>query len=37
MELCTWLGFTFEGVKEKALGDEDEVIFGMTRENCKWV
>jgi len=35
--LCTWLGFTFEGVKEKALGDEDEVIFGMTRESCKWV
>lgn len=36
-KLCTWLGFRFEGVKKFGLGDEDEVIFGMTREDCTWL
>lgn len=36
-ELCTWLGFRFEGLKEKALGDEDEVIFGMLKSECPWL
>lgn len=36
-KLCTYLGFHFEGVKQSALGDDDEVIYGLLRENCKWV
>lgn len=36
-QLCTWLGFRFEGVKREGLGDEDEVIFGMTRSECPWL
>jgi hypothetical protein len=37
VDLCAWLGFNFEGVKKLGLGDEDEVIFGMTRDDCKWL
>lgn len=36
-ELCRWLGFRFEGVKREGLGDEDEVIFGMTKNECPWI
>jgi hypothetical protein len=36
-QLCTWLGFRFEGLKKQGLGDEDEVIFGMTRDDCTWL
>lgn len=36
-QLCTWLGFTPEGRKANALGDEDELIYGLTRENCRWL
>lgn len=35
--LCVWLGFRHEGRKELALGDEDELVFGMTRERCPWL
>lgn len=31
------LGFRHEGRKVNALGDEDEIILGMTRETCKWL
>lgn len=36
-QLCSWLGFRFEGLKREGLGDEDEVIFGMTRSECPWL
>lgn len=36
-QLCLWLGFVLEGRKECGLGDEDELIYGMCRENCPWV
>lgn len=36
-KLCTYLGFHFEGLKEKALGDEDEVVYGLLKENCPWL
>lgn len=36
-ELCEWLGFHLEGRKREALGDEDELVYGMTREDCRWV
>lgn len=31
------LGFVKEGRKRFALGDEDELILGMTREICPWL
>lgn len=31
------LGFVCEGVKVNGLGDEDELIYGMTRERCRWL
>lgn len=37
LALCAQLGFYVEGVKKFGLGDEDEVIFGMTREDCQWL
>ena len=37
LRLARHFGFTLEGTKRKGLGDEDELIFGMTRENCRWL
>lgn len=31
------LGFRFEGRKRRAFGDEDELIFGMLRSECKFL
>jgi RimJ/RimL family protein N-acetyltransferase len=31
------LGFTMEGVKRNALKDDDLIIFGMTREDCRFI
>lgn len=36
-KLCVWLGFWCEGRKKHGFGDEDEMIFGMTRERCPWL
>lgn len=36
-QLCTWLGFHLEGCKANGLGDEDELIYGLLRENCRWL
>lgn len=36
-QLCEWLGFRLEGRKMLALGDEDELVYGLTRENCSWL
>lgn len=33
----TDLGFVCEGAKSAGLGDEDELIYGMTRERCRWL
>jgi hypothetical protein len=31
------LGFVLEGVKKCALEDDDELIYGMVKENCRWI
>lgn len=31
------LGFVPEGVKRAAYGDDDMVVLGMLRDNCKWL
>jgi L-amino acid N-acyltransferase YncA len=31
------LGFVQEGRKKWGLGDEDEIILGMTAESCRWL
>lgn len=31
------LGFRQEGRKIHGAGDEDEIVLGMTRENCRWI
>lgn len=36
-KLVTWLGFHFEGCKASALGDEDELVYGMLASGCKWI
>lgn len=36
-KLVTWLGFHFEGCKASALGDEDELVYGMLGSSCKWL
>lgn len=36
-QLCQWLGFRPEGRKVLALGDEDELIYGMLAGECKWL
>lgn len=33
--LARHLGFLHEGTKRKGLGDESELIFGLTREECR--
>jgi hypothetical protein len=35
--LCESLGFTLEGTKQRAFADDDELIYGMTREACRWL
>lgn len=35
--LCQELGFQLEGVKVRALGDEDEMIYGLTKDKCRWL
>lgn len=37
LSLCERLGFVREGVLRKALGEIDVVVFGMLREECKWL
>lgn len=36
-QLCTWLGFHLEGCKMLALGNDNELIFGLLREDCQWL
>lgn len=36
-KLCVWLGFHLEGCKVSALGDEDELVYGMLGSSCKWL
>lgn len=36
-QLCTWLGFHLEGCKASALGDEDELVYGLLKESCRWL
>jgi hypothetical protein len=36
-QLCLWLGFVLEGRKTFGLGDEDELIYGMTAGSCPWL
>ena len=36
-KLCIWLGFHLEGCKKDALGDENEMVYGMVREDCRWL
>lgn len=31
------LGFTQEGLLRQGFGDDDCVVFGMLREECKWI
>lgn len=31
------LGFVQEGRKKWGMGDEDEIILGMTKEHCRWL
>lgn len=31
------LGFVLEGCKKNAFNDDDELIYGMTRESCRWL
>lgn len=31
------LGFKLEGVKQCAFEDDDELIYGMTKDACKWL
>lgn len=37
LDLDQRLGFTLEGRKILGCGDEDELILGMTRGNCRWL
>lgn len=30
------LGFVYEGCKRNGFGDEDELIFGLLRSECRW-
>lgn len=36
-QLCTWLGFHLEGCKLLALGDDNELIYGLLAGDCKWL
>lgn len=37
LNLVRKLGFVQEGVKRRGLGDEDELIFGLLRTECRWL
>lgn len=36
-KICEGLGFKFEGVMRKGFGDRDAMIYGMLREECKFL
>lgn len=36
-QLCVELGFHLEGCKASALGDEDELVYGLLKESCRWL
>lgn len=36
-ETALKFGFKVEGIKRFGFGDEDAVIMGMTREDCRWL
>lgn len=36
LELVQRLGFVYEGRKRCGFGDEDELIFGLLRSECRW-
>lgn len=31
------VGFTYEGLRRDALPDDDEIMFGMPRRECRWL
>lgn len=37
IQFVTKIGFWLEGRKRQALGDEDELIYGLTREACRFL
>jgi hypothetical protein len=36
-ETALKFGFRVEGVKRRGFGDEDAIIMGMVREDCRWM
>ena len=36
-ELCEKLGFELEGRRKRVFVDDDEMIYGMTKEQCRWL
>lgn len=36
-KLAELLGFKYEGVQKHFYADDDAVVFGMTRDNCRWL
>lgn len=37
LRLAKHLGFTEEGRKREGMGDEDEIILGMLKSECRWL
>ena len=36
-DLCEKLGFSLEGRRKRVFVDDDEMIYGMTKEQCRWL
>lgn len=36
-ELCEKLGFELEGRRKHVYADDDELVYGMTKEQCRWL
>lgn len=32
-----WLGFKYEGNARRAFGDDDAILYGMLRQECRWI
>lgn len=36
-KLAARLGFKYEGIQKHFYADDDAVVFGMLKENCRWI